>query len=109
VRAVKSYPCYFLIPCIGDPNDAFWLAQTYFLSHQYSRAEYLLTQPFRADKSASFPPRSDENQPGSIPSLKGKARQVEDDDTRLVDMSVTCRYLAAQCQVCTDADLLAVD
>lgn len=29
-----------------DPNDAFWLAQTYFLTHQYSRAERLLTRPF---------------------------------------------------------------
>ena len=29
-----------------NPNDAFWLAQTHFMTHQYSRAERLLTRPF---------------------------------------------------------------
>ena len=28
-------------------NDAYWLAQAYFLTHQYERAEQLLTTPLR--------------------------------------------------------------
>ena len=36
-----------------DPNDAFWLAQTFFLKHEYSRAERLLTRPF-----PTTPPRT---------------------------------------------------
>ncbi|KXN88482.1 Anaphase-promoting complex subunit cut9 [Leucoagaricus sp. SymC.cos] len=56
----------------NDPNDAFWLAQTYFMTHQYSRAERLLTRPF---STSPKPPPT------------------------LVDMSVACRYLAAQCQM----------
>lgn len=117
-----------------DPNDAFWLAQTYFLTHQYSRAERLLTRPF----PTSPPPRP---QPPSLtipvpnghtysfPNIKGKGKEVAIDPTsapfhppprvpvggageminvaadvqqgvsRLVDMSVACRYLAAQCQM----------
>jgi hypothetical protein len=30
---------------IGEPNDAFWLAQAYFLMADYSRAEAILTSP----------------------------------------------------------------
>ncbi|KZV72988.1 TPR-like protein [Peniophora sp. CONT] len=112
----------------NDPNDAFWLAQTYFLTHQYSRAERLLTRPF-----AIKPPSEPRVHPSSngytsssptetrtgipFPDLKGKGRASEprlpvgptamievaadnqDDVSRLVDMSVVCRYLAAQCLV----------
>lgn len=53
----------------GDPNDAFWLAQTHFLTHQFAQAERILALP-RADGAE-----------------------------RLADTSVACRYLAAQCQV----------
>lgn len=106
-----------------DPNDAFWLAQTYFLTHQYSRAERLLTRPFPTTppKRPSTPPPSMTN--GHIGHLsKGKGREVpqptpmprlpmgpaalielpeemQDGVSRLVDMSVVCRYLAAQCLV----------
>ena len=31
---------------IDDKNDAFWLAQIYFMTQRYSRAEQLLTRPF---------------------------------------------------------------
>ncbi|KAI0078758.1 TPR-like protein [Panus rudis PR-1116 ss-1] len=109
----------------NDPNDAFWLAQTFFLTHQYSRAERLLTRPF-----PTSPPR----RPGAHPTNghtdpKGKGKEVARDEvagpvpfpprlpaggagemidvaieyqdgiSRLVDMSVACRYLAAQCQM----------
>ena len=58
------------------------------MTHQYSRAEHILTSPFNP---------SDETFQSSA--AKGKEKAAED-ETRLVDMSVTCRYLAAQCQVC---------
>ncbi|KAK0559627.1 anaphase-promoting complex subunit Cut9 [Tilletia horrida] len=29
-------------------NDAYWLAQAYFMTHQYARAEHLLTRPLRS-------------------------------------------------------------
>ncbi|KAH7884628.1 hypothetical protein F5I97DRAFT_1938027 [Phlebopus sp. FC_14] len=61
----------------NDPNDAFWLAQTYFMTHEYSRAERLLTRPF----------------PILLP------EEPQESVSKLVDLSVACRYLAAQCQV----------
>lgn len=116
-----------------DPNDAFWLAQTYFQTHQYSRAERLLTRPFPTNpppppraaglSNAAFRPF------GNTTNAKGKGKETElsffsseplheprlpvggpgelfnianeqaDSVSRLVDMSVACRYLAAQCQV----------
>ncbi|KAJ8080842.1 anaphase-promoting complex subunit Cut9 [Marasmius tenuissimus] len=109
----------------NDPNDAFWLAQTYFMQHQYSRAERLLTRAF-----PTSPPRLPATPPlnltnGDMSSYKGKGREQDllsstipisripmgptgvldhSEDlhgpvSRLVDMSVACRYLAAQCQV----------
>ncbi|KAF8199522.1 cell division control protein 16 [Pholiota molesta] len=109
----------------NDANDAFWLAQTYFMTHQYSRAERLLTRPF-ATSSSKKPqvPASQTN--GHFPSTsKGKGREhdasqlmlsmprlpmgpggmielpeeMQDRVSRLVDMSVACRYLAALCQI----------
>lgn len=115
----------------NDPNDAFWLAQTYFMTHQYSRAERLLTRPF----PVATPPPDAANLTdhpalgpsgvGNIISVdpKGKGKETETQTSlisrlpmgpagfirlpeeiqtnvsRLVDMSVACRYLAAQCQV----------
>lgn len=105
---------------IDDPNDAFWLAQTYFMTHQYSRAERLLTRPFPASppKRSSTPPQmmngqdkgkgkeADASQtifPPRIPMGPGGIIEVTSDQqekvSRLVDMSVACRYLASQCQV----------
>ncbi|KAJ7659922.1 TPR-like protein [Mycena rosella] len=111
-----------IVSWTNDPNDAFWLAQTYFMTHQYSRAERLLTRPFPTSppNPPSTPPPPLTN--GHLPSAKGKGRdsphpmamprlpmgpggmiEVPEDMqkgvSRLVDMSVACRYLAAQCQV----------
>ncbi|KAK4053503.1 anaphase-promoting complex subunit Cut9 [Microbotryomycetes sp. JL201] len=58
----------------ANPDDAFWLAQTHFLTHQYAQAERILTAT-RPSTSAS--------------TMAG----------RLTDTSLACRYLAAQCQV----------
>ena len=115
---------------LDDPNDAFWLAQTYFQTHQYSRAERLLTRPFpkhpppppraaglpnRAfsffgdakgkgkDTEMSFfssdPPQEPRLPVGGAGELFNIASGQADTVSRLVDMSVACRYLAAQCQV----------
>ncbi|KAI0087322.1 TPR-like protein [Irpex rosettiformis] len=114
----------------NDPNDAFWLAQTYFQTHQYSRAERLLTRPFPTNPPP--PPRAaglPDGRFGAFRNAKGKEKETEasffssnplqeprlpvggagelfnianeqaDSVSRLVDMSVACRYLAAQCQV----------
>ncbi|EKM78129.1 hypothetical protein AGABI1DRAFT_61147 [Agaricus bisporus var. burnettii JB137-S8] len=104
----------------NDPNDAFWLAQTYFMTHQYSRAERLLTRPF-AVTPPKRPPSPSQMANGQD---KGKGKEVDASQnifsprlpmgpggiieiasdqqekvSRLVDMSVACRYLAAQCQM----------
>jgi hypothetical protein len=115
---------------VDDPNDAFWLAQTYFMTNQYSRAERLLTRPFPTEppKRQSSPvPPTNGHLSHLFPSAKGKGREqdlpqptalamprlpmgpaglievpedMQERVSRLVDMSVACRYLAAQCQVC---------
>ena len=112
---------------LDDPNDAFWLAQTYFMTHQYSRAERLLTRPFptTSPKKPQSPPPVANGHTPHFQSGKGKGRdydasqvllsiprlpvgpggvievseEMQDRVSRLVDMSVACRYLAAQCQV----------
>ena len=118
-----------------DPNDAFWLAQTFFMTHQYSRAERLLTRPFAINVPSNDAPDAPLPNGHSHPltnfsslanmtvNAKGKGKEVlppmsvprlpmgpgemieipedmEESVSRLVDMSVACRYLAAQCQVC---------
>ncbi|KAI0648950.1 TPR-like protein [Trametes meyenii] len=126
-----------IVSWTNDPNDAFWLAQTYFLKHEYSRAERLLTRPFPTSPPRTGPmadPSRGTFQPPFAPAAnaKGKARempppfsvespdelapgvqrlpvgpgemidvaiQFEDGVSRLVDMSVACRYLGAQCQM----------
>ncbi|KAI0325438.1 TPR-like protein [Cubamyces sp. BRFM 1775] len=126
-----------IVSWTNDPNDAFWLAQTYFLKHEYSRAERLLTRPFPTTPPRTGPLASLHNgtfQPPFAPAVhaKGKGRemapplsgsptdeiapgvqrlpvgpgemidvaiQFEEGVSRLVDMSVACRYLAAQCQM----------
>ncbi|TBU24014.1 TPR-like protein [Dichomitus squalens] len=129
-----------IVSWTNDPNDAFWLAQTYFLKHEYSRAERLLTRPFPTTPPPKGPLVSKTNgtfQPPFAPAAanaKGKGRempppsttlggegetlapgvqrlpmgpgetidvaiQYEEGVSRLVDMSVACRYLAAQCQM----------
>ncbi|KAH9847513.1 TPR-like protein [Lenzites betulinus] len=129
-----------IVSWTNDPNDAFWLAQTYFLKHEYSRAERLLTRPFPttpprtgplasvtrgtfqppfAPAAANAKGKGREMPPpamGSVPDLDDLAPgvqrlplgpgemidvaiQYEEGVSRLVDMSVACRYLAAQCQM----------
>lgn len=61
-----------------NPDDAFWLAQTHFLTHKYAQAERVLTAV-----------RPSLSQPSSSSGNGG----------RLTDTSLACRYLAAQCQV----------
>ncbi|WWC63108.1 uncharacterized protein I303_105708 [Kwoniella dejecticola CBS 10117] len=104
-----------LLSWTGDSNDAFWLAQTHFLTGHYLRAEKLLTDPLPPIPKNSLGLRD-----------KGKGRDDEDDlmnghdpvdsnangeailpmngaqgavGRRLVDASLACRYLAAQCLV----------
>ncbi|KAK4700979.1 anaphase-promoting complex subunit 6, partial [Phenoliferia sp. Uapishka_3] len=63
----------------GNPNDAFWLAQVHFYTHQFAQAENILT--------ALRPPHPTSGEPPTaLP-------------RRLTDSSLACRYLAAQCQV----------
>ncbi|KAH9928739.1 uncharacterized protein B0H18DRAFT_1000409 [Fomitopsis serialis] len=114
----------------NDPNDAFWLAQTYFLTHQYSRAERLLTRPFPTGppQRTYQPAGMNGHAQSGMNSSKGKEKEVpfpvppanapimerlpigpselidvaaryQEGVSRLVDMSVACRYLCAQCQV----------
>ncbi|KAF7794820.1 hypothetical protein EIP86_005962 [Pleurotus ostreatoroseus] len=117
----------------NDPNDAFWLAQTYFLTHQYSRAERLLTRPFptsppspplivtaavngnnlfspadakgkgkeipQSARPTTSAPGHNTIHYGSAGDLLDVAPEFQDGMSRLVDMSVACRYLAAQCQM----------
>jgi len=95
------------------------------MTNQYSRAERLLTRPFPT-KSTKRPPTAPAPTNGHLPSTsKGKGREYDvsqlmlsmprlpmgpgglielpeelhDRVSRLVDMSVACRYLAALCQV----------
>lgn len=116
---------------VDDPNDAFWLAQTYFTTHQYSRAERLLTRPFPAVTAIRPDGANESNHSMEVlsgirdishgPKGKGKEPDTHEISTsrlpmgpagliklsedaqpkvsRLVDISVACRYLAAQCQV----------
>ncbi|GAA5861337.1 hypothetical protein JCM8547_006096 [Rhodosporidiobolus lusitaniae] len=69
----------------GNPDDAFWLAQIHFLTHQYAQAERILTTP-------RSPPTTD----GPTAST---STAVPPSSVRLTDMSLACRYLAAQCMV----------
>lgn len=98
------------------------------MTHQYSRAERLLTRPFSTTppKRPSTPPPATNGHLSHIfQSSKGKGREqdlplsvvtmprlpigpggmidvpeeLQERVSRLVDMSVACRYLAAQCQV----------
>ncbi|KAI0267660.1 hypothetical protein BC834DRAFT_968598 [Gloeopeniophorella convolvens] len=96
-----------IVSWTNDPNDAFWLAQTYFMTHRYSRAERLLTRPFPTKPPAvPFDLKGKAREPDITPRLPvgpaamaDVAAEQQDGVSRLVDMSVVCRYLAAQCLV----------
>ncbi len=79
-----------VIDLSDDPNDAFWLAQIYYNAHQFSRAEYLLTKSFRFNVTP----------PNELDRASSDQSDTEEEyGDRLVDISVQCRYLCAQCQV----------
>ena len=110
---------------VADPNDAFWLAQTHFLTGHYLRAERLLTEPLLPPTRLPISARVTDGHPPDVAldrgltNGKGKGRMLEDEDAlmvngnegmngqsearsergRLVDESLACRYLAAQCLV----------
>lgn len=104
------------------------------MTHQYSRAERLLTRPFATstlNPSAAEAPLTNgfghghgdiSTMANTTANAKGKAKEIpsgmpstrlpmgpggmidvpddmQESVSRLVDMSVACRYLAAQCQV----------
>ncbi|KAG9017193.1 anaphase promoting complex subunit cdc16 [Tulasnella sp. 427] len=79
-----------------DPNDAFWLAQAYFLHQQYARAEQILTQPFYLPGSRPQQTKGKGRELNDIPVLDG---EMDGGPVMLIDRSVSCRYLAAQCMV----------
>ena len=99
---------------LGNPNDAFWLAQTHFLTGHYLRAESILTEPLPQPSHSLSRLSSDKAVNGHG---KGKGRMEEDitmnghlsprssvDESpkgrgKLIDESLACRYLAAQCLV----------
>ncbi|KAF8515403.1 TPR-like protein [Hysterangium stoloniferum] len=112
----------------SNPNDAFWLAQTHFMTHQYSRAERLLTRPFPLTSPPDKPFPLHNAKEYALGSAHSQSQMMVDpvrlptqypdiqrdqfagigndlmgdvhaDMSRLVDMSIACRYLAAQCQV----------
>nr|XP_019011300.1 anaphase-promoting complex subunit 6 [Kwoniella pini CBS 10737]OCF50081.1 anaphase-promoting complex subunit 6 [Kwoniella pini CBS 10737] len=100
----------------GDSNDAFWLAQTHFLTGHYLRAEKLLTDPLSQQPKNSLGIRNkgkgkdeDDLMNGHAPiqpyeNGKGGPSSVTNGEVvvgerRLVDESLACRYLAAQCLV----------
>jgi len=77
------------------------------MTHRYSRAERLLTRPFSTKPPAvPFDVKGKAREPVLPPRLPvGPAAMVDvaaeqqEGVSRLVDMSVVCRYLAAQCLV----------
>jgi len=77
------------------------------MTHRYSRAERLLTRPFSTQPPAvPFDVKGKAREPVLPPRLPvGPAAMVDvaaeqqEGVSRLVDMSVVCRYLAAQCLV----------
>ncbi|GAA98873.1 uncharacterized protein L969DRAFT_88912 [Mixia osmundae IAM 14324] len=91
-----------------NANDAFWLAQVHFLTHQYARAEKILSAPRVAIIEDSVPAAgaSMELDGADAPlytAQKGKQRADNIDHAtvvyRLTDKSIACRYLCAQCHV----------
>ena len=90
---------------LADPNDAFRLAQTYVLSQQYQHAEALLTNPDPFDiprATTAKVNKWDDLQRGNMPLMGGFMITPQRAGTylRLVGLSASCRYLAAQCSVC---------
>ncbi|GAA5914858.1 hypothetical protein JCM6882_007823 [Rhodosporidiobolus microsporus] len=76
----------------GNADDAFWLAQIHFLTHQYAQAERILTAPRPA--SSPFPPTASTST-APPPFVHASSTSA----IRLTDTSLACRYLAAQCMV----------
>ncbi|PWN47419.1 TPR-like protein [Violaceomyces palustris] len=53
-------------------NDAYWLAQCYFATHQYAKAEHLLTTPLRTGSSSAG------HSPGGTQTKKEKCTKGDD-------------------------------
>lgn len=82
------------------------------MTHQYSRAERLLTRPFPTPPPKHSPKGKGRERDASQPLTTGVRlpmgpvgmievpEELQESVSRLVDLSVACRYLAAQCQVC---------
>jgi anaphase-promoting complex subunit 6 len=97
----------------ADPNDAFWLAQTYFLTGHYLRAERILTRPLppalRRDSNPHLngvghgkgKGREDDAQLEEVLGRREEFGDLRDGEklSALVDQSLPCLYLVAQCLV----------
>ncbi|KAH8822920.1 cell division control protein 16 [Flagelloscypha sp. PMI_526] len=113
-----------LLTLTNDQNDAFWLAQIYFWSNQFARAERLLTRPFSLLPPVSARIPGDDIDLGlpvnGISKVQSEPKpltpyisrlpmgagglievpeELQETTSRLVDMSLSCRYLCAQCQM----------
>jgi anaphase-promoting complex subunit 6 len=77
------------------------------MTHRYSRAERLLTRPFSTKppavpfdvKGKAREPALPTRLPVGPAAMVDVAAEQQEGVSRLVDMSVVCRYLAAQCLV----------
>lgn len=63
-------------------NDAYWLAQAFFLTHQYARAEQLLTEPLQYGANADVPPEPAEEGDTEQKHVAGEALHAALEATR---------------------------
>lgn len=100
------------MPFVADPNDAFWLAQTYFLTGHYLRAERILTEPLpppallqlATNGAAKGKERAhDVHLENVMRDRSAHAPTSTSDGTEgrvaLASKSLACRYLVVQCLV----------
>ncbi|KAJ7933562.1 hypothetical protein B0H13DRAFT_1953082 [Mycena leptocephala] len=69
------------------------------MTHQYSRAERLLTRPDTLDMPDTPHPTTAPRLPMGPGGIIEVSEDMQNGVSRLVDMSVACRYLAAQCHM----------
>ncbi|KAF8273363.1 hypothetical protein EI94DRAFT_1716538 [Lactarius quietus] len=80
----------------NDPNDAFWLAQTAPSHTPFPTKPPAVPFDLKGKaREPDFPPRL----PVGPTAMIEVAAEQQEGVSRLVDMSVVCRYLAAQCLV----------
>ena len=80
-------------------NDAYWLAQAYFLTHQYERAEQLLTKPLRCGAVAQPTPGT----PIPVTGAQGDALHAALAATRAASILPTSLRRSADAGVYTSA------